>query len=80
MKSILFKAADRGTADYGWLKPNYYFSFAQYPKGGVGIFIDLQRFLKPLSERPKRLHMVVIGSDHTKSYNSLRVSSILIEY
>ena len=30
MKSILFKAADRGTADYGWLKPNYYFSFAQY--------------------------------------------------
>ena len=22
-----------------------YFSFAQYPKGGVGIFIDLQRFL-----------------------------------
>jgi len=30
MKSILFNAADRGTADYGWLKPNYYFSFAQY--------------------------------------------------
>ncbi len=30
MKSILFKAVDRGTADYGWLKPNYYFSFAQY--------------------------------------------------
>lgn len=30
MKSILFKASDRGTADYGWLKPNYYFSFAQY--------------------------------------------------
>ncbi|HAO46855.1 MAG TPA: pirin family protein [Ferruginibacter sp.] len=30
MKSLLFKAADRGTADYGWLKPNYYFSFAQY--------------------------------------------------
>ena len=30
MKSILFKAADRGSADYGWLKPNYYFSFAQY--------------------------------------------------
>ncbi len=30
MKSILFKATDRGTADYGWLKPNYYFSFAQY--------------------------------------------------
>ena len=30
MKPILFKAADRGTADYGWLKPNYYFSFAQY--------------------------------------------------
>ncbi|MEP7237643.1 MAG: pirin family protein [Ferruginibacter sp.] len=30
MKKILFKAADRGTADYGWLKPNYYFSFAQY--------------------------------------------------
>lgn len=30
MKSILFKAEDRGSADYGWLKPNYYFSFAQY--------------------------------------------------
>lgn len=30
MKTILYKAADRGTADYGWLKPNYYFSFAQY--------------------------------------------------
>ncbi len=30
MKTILFKTADRGTADYGWLKPNYYFSFAQY--------------------------------------------------
>lgn len=30
MKSILFKAADRGSADYGWLKPNYYFSFGQF--------------------------------------------------
>ena len=30
MKTLLFKAADRGAADYGWLKPNYYFSFAQY--------------------------------------------------
>ena len=30
MKSILFNSADRGSADYGWLKPNYYFSFAQY--------------------------------------------------
>ncbi|MBP6288041.1 MAG: pirin family protein, partial [Ferruginibacter sp.] len=30
MKTTLYKAADRGTADYGWLKPNYYFSFAQY--------------------------------------------------
>ena len=30
MKAVLFKAADRGSADYGWLKPNYYFSFAQY--------------------------------------------------
>lgn len=34
MKTILFKAADRGTADYGWLKPNYYFSFAQYHDPG----------------------------------------------
>ncbi|MFM2358457.1 MAG: hypothetical protein RLY16_450 [Bacteroidota bacterium] len=25
-----FPAAERGTADYGWLKPNYYFSFSQY--------------------------------------------------
>ena len=30
MKTLLFKASDRGSADYGWLKPNYYFSFAQY--------------------------------------------------
>lgn len=30
MKAVLFKAADRGTGDYGWLKPNYYFSFGQY--------------------------------------------------
>ena len=26
----LIKAAERGTADYGWLKPNYYFSFSGY--------------------------------------------------
>jgi len=30
MKTILFNAADRGSADYGWLKPNYYFSFSEY--------------------------------------------------
>ena len=30
MKTIFHPAAERGTADYGWLKPNYYFSFAQY--------------------------------------------------
>lgn len=30
MKSILFKAADRGSVDYGWLKPNFYFSFGKY--------------------------------------------------
>lgn len=30
MKTILFKAGDRGSADYGWLKPNYYFSFGEY--------------------------------------------------
>lgn len=30
MKTTLYKAADRGSADYGWLKPNYYFSFSQY--------------------------------------------------
>lgn len=30
MKTLFFKAGDRGSADYGWLKPNYYFSFAQY--------------------------------------------------
>ncbi len=30
MKTISYKAADRGSADYGWLKPNYYFSFSQY--------------------------------------------------
>jgi redox-sensitive bicupin YhaK (pirin superfamily) len=30
MNTKLFSATDRGSADYGWLKPNYYFSFAQY--------------------------------------------------
>lgn len=30
MKTILHKASERGTADYGWLKPNYYFSFGQF--------------------------------------------------
>lgn len=30
MKTILYKASERGTADYGWLKPNYYFSFGQF--------------------------------------------------
>ncbi len=30
MKTTVYKATDRGSADYGWLKPNYYFSFAQY--------------------------------------------------
>lgn len=34
MKTRLYKAADRGSADYGWLKPNYYFSFAQYHDPG----------------------------------------------
>ena len=30
MKTILHKASDRGKADHGWLKPNFYFSFGQY--------------------------------------------------
>ncbi|MBC7886524.1 MAG: pirin family protein [Ferruginibacter sp.] len=30
MTTILHKAAERGSADYGWLKPNFYFSFGQY--------------------------------------------------
>lgn len=30
MNTRLFFASERGSADYGWLKPNYYFSFAQY--------------------------------------------------
>ena len=30
MKTVLYKEADRGKGDYGWLKPNYYFSFGQY--------------------------------------------------
>ena len=30
MKTVVHKAADRGSADYGWLKPNYYFSFGQF--------------------------------------------------
>ena len=30
MITRLFKAEDRGSADYGWLKPNYYFSFSNY--------------------------------------------------
>ncbi len=30
MTTILHKASDRGSGDYGWLKPNYYFSFGQF--------------------------------------------------
>ncbi|MEO7045207.1 MAG: pirin family protein [Ferruginibacter sp.] len=30
MKSTIYKAADRGTADHGWLKPAHYFSFGGY--------------------------------------------------
>lgn len=30
MKTVLHKASERGSADYGWLKPNYYFSFSDY--------------------------------------------------
>lgn len=30
MNTILHKASERGKADYGWLKPNFYFSFGQY--------------------------------------------------
>lgn len=30
MKSYILKSNQRGRADYGWLKANYYFSFANY--------------------------------------------------
>lgn len=30
MQTKLFLAKDRGQGDFGWLKPNYYFSFSQY--------------------------------------------------
>lgn len=30
MKVTVHKASERGSADYGWLKPNYYFSFSNY--------------------------------------------------
>jgi len=30
MHTIIYKASERGTAEYGWLKPNYYFSFSNY--------------------------------------------------
>ena len=30
MHTVLHKASERGSGDYGWLKPNYYFSFSQY--------------------------------------------------
>jgi len=30
MKTKLQRASERGSADYGWLKPNYYFSFSNY--------------------------------------------------
>lgn len=30
MKTKIFKASDRGTADHGWLKANFSFSFAHY--------------------------------------------------
>lgn len=30
MNTTILRATERGSADYGWLKPNYYFSFSQY--------------------------------------------------
>ena len=30
MKLAVHKASERGRADHGWLKPNYYFSFSSY--------------------------------------------------
>ncbi|HKJ07340.1 MAG TPA: pirin family protein, partial [Flavobacteriaceae bacterium] len=30
MKTTLYKANERGSADYGWLKAKYSFSFANY--------------------------------------------------
>lgn len=30
MQTRIQRAQERGTADYGWLKPNYYFSFSNY--------------------------------------------------
>jgi redox-sensitive bicupin YhaK (pirin superfamily) len=30
MTTRIIRSHERGSADYGWLKPNYYFSFAQY--------------------------------------------------
>jgi len=30
MTMTIQKATERGSADYGWLKPNYYFSFSNY--------------------------------------------------
>jgi len=30
MKTVIQKAHERGSANYGWLKPNYYFSFSNY--------------------------------------------------
>ncbi|HRN91526.1 MAG TPA: pirin family protein [Ferruginibacter sp.] len=30
MKTSVQRASERGSADYGWLKPNYYFSFSGY--------------------------------------------------
>ncbi|MBU3714098.1 MAG: pirin family protein, partial [Ferruginibacter sp.] len=30
MQTKIYRANERGSADYGWLKPNYYFSFSGY--------------------------------------------------
>ncbi len=30
MHTVIQRANERGSADYGWLKPNYYFSFSNY--------------------------------------------------
>jgi redox-sensitive bicupin YhaK (pirin superfamily) len=46
MTTKLYNSAHRGKGDYGWLKPNYYFSFGQYhnPKnvhfGALRVLID----------------------------------------
>ena len=62
MKLTVYKASDRGSADYGWLKPNYYFSFSDYhdpEKVHFGLLRVLTMILLPVEVHSPHIPMTI---------------------